>query len=121
MEWSAMEREEVEKVATPDAFSVPVPSEAAPSMKVTVPLGVPVPAWPGLTVAVKVTDWPEAAGFAEEATVVVLESAGVKASERYWKVPVAVPLEAMKRAAMLASSAEARDPPELAGRRPAVS
>ena len=46
-------------VATPDAFSVPVPREVAPFLKVTVsPLVVRLPSENGVNVAVSVTDWP---------------------------------------------------------------
>ncbi len=62
------------KVATP-ALSVPVPNVAAPSLKVTVPLGVPLPGATAATVAVKVTDCPNTEGLAEEATVVVVPAA----------------------------------------------
>jgi hypothetical protein len=55
-------------VAIPEPFSVPVPSVVAPSLKVTVPVGVgPEP----VTVAVNVTDWPNAEGLAEEVMDVV--------------------------------------------------
>ena len=62
----------VVKVATPAAFSVPVPSGVVPSRKVMVPAGVVGvgPATP--TVAVKVTAWPRVDGFADETTVVVV-------------------------------------------------
>jgi hypothetical protein len=58
--------------ATPDPFSIPVPSVVLPSLKVTVPVGVPDPGDTGLTVAVSVTDWPKTEGFTEEVTVVVV-------------------------------------------------
>ena len=45
-------------MATPLLLSVPVPRVVEPSLKVTVPVGVPAPARSGVTVAVKVTDWP---------------------------------------------------------------
>jgi hypothetical protein len=45
---------EVVNVATPEPFSIPVPSVAAPSMNVTLPVGVTPPAG-GVTVAVNVT------------------------------------------------------------------
>ena len=48
----------------------------APSLKVTVPLGVPEPGAAALTVAVKVTDWPKTDGLVEEVSVVV-ELAGL--------------------------------------------
>ena len=50
-------------------LSAPVPSVVEPSLKVTVPVDVP----PGaLTVAVKVTGWPYADGFSEEASAVLV-------------------------------------------------
>jgi hypothetical protein len=42
-------------------------------LKVTVPVGVPVPAGP-VTVAVNVTAWLKFAGFAEELTAVVVDA-----------------------------------------------
>ena len=51
-------------VAAPP-LSVPVPSGAAPSLNVTVPVGVPVPE-AGFTEAVNVTAWPKAEGLSEE-------------------------------------------------------
>ena len=69
MEWLPTERAAVENVATPEPLRVPVPRVAAPSLKVTVPVGVPpVP----VTVAVKLTDCPYTDGFDEEVSVVVL-------------------------------------------------
>jgi hypothetical protein len=58
-EWAPRLSEEVLKTATPETFTVPVPSVLAPSLKVTaspVPevMGVP----PLLTVAANVIDWP---------------------------------------------------------------
>ena len=44
----------------------------APSLKTTVPLGVPLPGEVAVTVAVKTTDWPETEGLAEEARAVEL-------------------------------------------------
>src|SRR5438128_11788015 len=41
----------------------------------TVPVGVPVPGAVAVTVAVKVTDWPETEGLTEEATAVVVLAA----------------------------------------------
>ena len=48
-------------------LSVPVPSVVELSLKVTVPVGVPPL---DVTVAVKVTDWPDVDGFLDEATEV---------------------------------------------------
>jgi hypothetical protein len=58
-------------VALPPA-SVAVPRVAAPSRKVTVPVGVPTPGETALTVAVNVTAWPDDDGFTEEVTVLEL-------------------------------------------------
>ena len=41
-------------------------------VKITVPVGVPAPGATALTVAVKVTVWPDTEGFNEELTVVVV-------------------------------------------------
>ena len=41
-------------------------------MKVTVPVGVPLPEPEAATVAVNRTDWPKTDGFGPETTVVVL-------------------------------------------------
>ena len=60
-------------MATPDVFSVPVPSEFAPSLKVTVPVGVGTPVVP-VTVAVKVTLEPTGMEDAEAVRAVVVES-----------------------------------------------
>jgi hypothetical protein len=54
MEWLPIASVEVENVALP-ADNMPVPSVVLPSMKVTMPVGVPPPLD---TVAVNVTDWP---------------------------------------------------------------
>src|SRR5882724_1994068 len=51
---------------------VPVPSGLAPSLNVTVPVGMPAPAVFAFTVAVKVTGCPDTEGLAEEVTPVVV-------------------------------------------------
>ena len=43
-------------------------------MKVTEPVGVPLPGAAALTVAVKVTDWPKTVGLAEAVTTVLVPS-----------------------------------------------
>ena len=53
-----------------DALTVPVPSVAVPSLKVTVPLGFPPKA--GVIVAVKVTVCPLFDGFGVDVSVVVV-------------------------------------------------
>ena len=59
-------------VVLPQRRRVPEPSDVDPSKNSTVPVGVPEPPPLTLTVAVKVTDWPNTDGLAEEVTVVVL-------------------------------------------------
>lgn len=53
---------------------VPVPSVVAPSLKVTVPVGMPEPGATAATVAVKVTGWPKTDGFAEDITDIVVDA-----------------------------------------------
>ena len=71
IEWGDPLKESVAvlNVATLEPFSVPVPSVVAPSLKVTVPVGVPVEEGElSVTVAVNVTEAPEQDGLADEAT-----------------------------------------------------
>jgi hypothetical protein len=82
IEWLPTANVEVVKVAFP-RLSLSVPSTVAPSLNVTVPVGVPEVA--GFTVAVKVTAWPTADGFTEETTEVV-DAAWVTAWERAGEV-----------------------------------
>src|SRR6266446_5714254 len=69
MECAPTAREAVVSVAMPEESSVPVPRLVAPSRNVTVPVGMPAGE---LTVAVKVTGWPKADGFAEDTRAVVV-------------------------------------------------
>src|SRR2546425_11411316 len=69
MECAPTARDAVVSVAMPEESSVPVPRLVAPSRNVTVPVGMPAGE---LTVAVKVTGWPKAVGFAEEIAVIVV-------------------------------------------------
>ena len=62
----------VTNVAWPEAFRVPVPRVLGPSLKVTVPVGVPAPLVFAFTVAVKVTGCPDTDGLIEETTPVVV-------------------------------------------------
>ena len=64
-------RADVEKVALPPE-SVALPMETPASRNVTVPVGVPTAGATALTVAVKVTAWPNSDGFTELVTAVVL-------------------------------------------------
>lgn len=70
MECEPTEKVEVVNVAWPFVRDSE-PSVVEPSLNVTVPVGVPLPDV-GLTVAVNVTDWPNTAGLAEEATDVTV-------------------------------------------------
>jgi hypothetical protein len=60
----------VVRVATPDPFSVPVPSVVPLFLKVIVPVGMPVLGAFAVTVAVNVTDAPEVEGFSDEVSAV---------------------------------------------------
>src|SRR5439155_55691 len=55
-----------------ELFRVPVSRVLRPSLKVTVPVGVPPPGLFAVTVAVKVTDCPDTDGWAEEVRPVVV-------------------------------------------------
>jgi hypothetical protein len=66
-------REDVLKLACPDAFSVAVPSVLPASLKATVPVGIPPD--DEITCAVNVTAWPTNDGLSEELSVVVVEVA----------------------------------------------
>src|SRR5438093_7705715 len=72
MLWLPTLRLEVAHVATPAASAcAPQPViELAPSLKFTVPLGVPAPGAVAFTVAVNVTDWPNTDGLADELRLV---------------------------------------------------
>jgi len=65
MECVPIERPGTESVAMPLALSVDEPTTVAPSLNVTVPVGVPVPD-EGVTAAVNRTIWPEVDGFGDE-------------------------------------------------------
>ena len=66
MLWLPTDSADVERDAVP-AFTVPVPSELAPSKNSTLPVAAA-----GETVAVNVTDCPDVDGFTDDASVVVL-------------------------------------------------
>src|SRR5436305_1120518 len=59
-------------MAWPALSRVPVPRMVEPSLKVTVPVGVPAPGLFAVTVAVNVTACPDSDGLAEEVTTVVV-------------------------------------------------
>src|SRR6266581_4444798 len=72
IEWEPTASVLVTNVAWPEAFRVPVPRVLGPSLKVTVPVGVPAPLVLAFTVAVKVTGCPDTDGLIEETTPVVV-------------------------------------------------
>ena len=71
--WLPMARAAVLKVACPATRLIPPGVRSvAPSVKSTVPVGVPGAGATAPTVAVKVTAWPKAVGFGEDLSAVVL-------------------------------------------------
>src|SRR5438874_1051913 len=72
IEWEPTASVLVTNVAWPEPFSVPVPRVLEPSLKVTVPVGVPAPGLFAATVAVKVTGCPNTDGWTEEVSPVVV-------------------------------------------------
>ncbi len=60
--------------ALPAATSLAVPSVVDPSLKVTVPVGMPDPGATTATVAVSVTGWPDVTDEAEPIRVAAVES-----------------------------------------------
>src|SRR5579864_2819312 len=74
MECDPTVRVEVVRVALPLPSRVPVPKVELPFLKVTVPVGTPLPGEFAVTEAVKVTDWLNTEGLADELTVVVVAS-----------------------------------------------
>ena len=72
--WLATLRAAVVNVACPEVMVTLAARVVAPSVKVTVPLGVPAPGATAATVAVKVMLCPNTEGLGEELTVVLLEA-----------------------------------------------
>src|ERR1051326_2694554 len=75
MLWPAPLSADVLKLALPPPLSVFVPSTVAPSLNVTVPVGVPRAGTFAVTVTVKLTAWPEVDGLSDELTAVVVPPA----------------------------------------------
>ena len=86
-------RELVLNVAVLPAIVTPDASVAFPSVKLSVPVGVPAPGGAALTVAVKTTAWPCSDGLGDEATATVLEAtltccgADESSPMLVWKLP----------------------------------
>ena len=74
MECEATVSVDVVKVAWPVPSRVGVPRVEEPFLKVTVPVGTPLPGALAVTAAVNVTGWLNTEGLAEELTVVVVPS-----------------------------------------------
>ena len=70
--WLATLRAAVVNVACPEVMVTLAARVVAPSVKVTVPLGVPAPGATALTTAVMVTLCPNTEGLGAELTVVLL-------------------------------------------------
>ena len=109
-------------VATPLAFSVPVPSEVVPFKNVTVPVGVaPLVA---VTVAVSVSDWPTVSEVAEAVRVVVVGMRGASGAAPTTRMRPLVlsaiyrfPLESIAAASGSRNSASIAGPPSPANPR----
>src|SRR5262245_39976608 len=72
MAWPPAAAKLVVNVATPPGPTATVPRITSPSVKVTVPVGVPAPGATAATVAVKVTAGPVAAGLTDDPSVTVV-------------------------------------------------
>src|SRR5207247_3355325 len=72
IEWEPTASVLVTNVPWPEPSRVPVPRTVEPSLKVTVPVGVPAPGLFAVTVAVNVTACPDSDGLAEEVTTVAV-------------------------------------------------
>src|SRR5436309_10147064 len=72
IEWEPTASVLVTNVAWPEPSRVPVPRVLEPSLKVTVPVGVPAAGLFAVTVAVKVTGCPDTDGLIEELTDVAV-------------------------------------------------
>src|SRR6266704_2838766 len=71
MEWEPAKSDDVVNVAWPETRLL-VASGVVPSLKVTVPVGVPLPGATALTVAVNVTELLTTEGLSDEVTVFVV-------------------------------------------------
>ena len=72
IEWGPVVSEEMASAAWPVPSRLAVPKAALPSVKATVPVGVPTPESTDATVAVRVTDWPKTEGLVDDDRAVVV-------------------------------------------------
>src|SRR5208283_2611541 len=75
MEFGPASSKEVLMLADPAPVSVPVPNTVPPSLKMTVPVGVPTR--PGVICAVKMMDCPSTEELRDEVSAVVVETGPV--------------------------------------------
>src|SRR6516165_2706304 len=87
----------VVSAAVPPGPTATVPRTTVPSLKVTVPVGVPAPGPTAATVAVKVTDWPVTAGLTDDFRATVV-AAGLTVTVVAAEVLAAKPLTPKKEA-----------------------
>src|SRR5262245_532988 len=74
MAWPPAAAKLVGNVAVPPAPTGAVPRTTPPSRNVTVPVGVPAPGATTATLAVKVTDWPVAAGLTDDSRATAVDA-----------------------------------------------
>ncbi len=92
MVWEPTESVDNVSLAFPPASNATVPRVVAPSLKVTVPEGVPLPGGTAATVAVKVTASPEAEGLSLEVRVTVVFVLCAPADTTWVSVALVLPL-----------------------------
>src|SRR5262245_1878461 len=97
MAWPPAAANLVVNVAAPPVPTATVPRTTLPSLKVTVPVGVPPPGATVATVAVKVTAWPVTAGLTDDFRATVV-AAGLTVTVAAADVLAAKPLTPKKEA-----------------------
>src|SRR4051794_22418207 len=97
MTWPPVAGKLVVIVAVPPVPTATVATTTLPSLKVTVPVGVPLPGATAATVAVKVTAWPVTAGLTDDRRATVV-AAGLTVTGVAAEALLAKPLEPEKEA-----------------------
>src|SRR6516165_3610454 len=97
MAWPPVTAKLVVNVALPPVPTATVPRITFPSLKVTVPVGVPAPGATAASLAVKVTAWPVTAGLTDDPRVSVV-AAGLTVTAAAAEVLAAKPLTPKKEA-----------------------